>query len=288
MLRDLYGELWKGKEDELRYCKDKSVIHGDTMNSIQTTLSRYVYLCYEKDPRYYDGKRGNGFAGGQGSLSQSLQIFMNIAEEEREEKFIKEGKKDVDVKCLKEFIECNHTLGNFIPVPFERNGGSFNKPRAATTNDFWDLTLYRIYCWYGKNTDMNKVEFEKCDCEKNKDLCDLLGNDCKNAKLCIQWLKAFGSWDKFVEDNFLEMYVVKNEADEDNKYGIPKPLWCNDEKYEFEKLTEDGAVEIWKKRLVNNKCESTKECEHYFKNATKCITERTEIMVKKLKENGKL
>ena len=184
-----------------------------------------------------------------------------------------------------------------IPVPFERNGGSFNKPRAATTNDFWDLTLYRIYCWYGKNTDMNKVEFEKCDCEKNKDLCDLLGNDCKNVKLCIQWLNAFGSWDKFVEDNFLEMYVVKNEADKDKKYGIPKPLWCNDkkrddEKYEFEKLTEAEAVEIWKKRLKKcengNICQDEKACEQYFKNATKCITKRTEIMVKKLKENGKL
>lgn len=283
-LQKRYRKLWS--MDSLEYCMDKEDrIHGDTMNSIQTTLSRYVYLCYKEDPKYYAGKQGNGFVGCQGSLSQSLQIFMDIAEEEREEKFIKEGKNDADVKCLKEFIKYNHTLGNFIPVPCETEGGSFNKPRAATTNDFWDLTLYRIYCWYEKNDNMDEVEIETCDCVKNKDLCDLLGKNCKNVKLCVQWLKAFGSWNKFVEDNFMDMYVVNKGNKE---YGIPKPLWCNDEKYEFKNLTEGEAKEIWKKRLGNNKCERTEECEQYFKNATKCIEERTEIMKKKLEKNGKL
>lgn len=289
-LQDIYNELWL--TNSLEYCRDaKKRIHGDTMNSIQTTLNWYVSRCYEKDGRYYAGEGRFVDERFQGTLFQSLQIFMDIAEEEREEKFIKEGKNDTDVECLKEFIKYNHTLGNFIPVPFKPNEGSFNAPRYKPTNDFWDLTLYRIYCWYGKNTDMNKVGIEKCDCEKNKDLCDLLGKNSKNVKLCIQWLETFGSWDKFVEDNFLEMYVVKNEDDKDKKYGIPKPLWCNDEKYEFEKLTEDEAVEIWKKRLKKcekgNICMTTETCEQYFKNATRCIKERTKIMVEKLNKKGK-
>ena len=188
VLQKVYGKLWK--EDKLLYCKDKMVIHGDTMNSVQTALSWYVRMCYENNKEYYAGPANNGFVDKngnklRGSVSQTLQIFQC-----EKEKFLKMENRNISVE---EFIKFNHTLGNFIPVPFRRNGGSFNVPRAATTNDFWDLTLYRIFCWYEKNNNMDEVEIEKCDCEKNKDLCDLLGKNCQNIKLCIQWLKAFGS-----------------------------------------------------------------------------------------------
>lgn len=309
-LQEKYHALWLS--DSLECCTDnENRIHGDTMNSILTTLSWYVCFCYEKDQRYYAGERGNGFVrkdNGKkysGSLSQSLQIFMDLSKKEGrkerendfkekydlkkgEEKFLKVGSDDSAVEVLKEFIKYNHTLGNFIPIPFETNGGSFNRPRAATTNDFWDLTLYRIYCWYGKNTDMNKVQIEKCDCEKNKDLCDLLGKNCQNVKLCIRWLKAFENWHEFVEKNYLAPYVV---TENDGSWGIPKLLWCNDKNYDFEKnqtATESDMKKLWYNRIKNNKCRDEAVCEQYFKNATKCIKKRTEIMKKKLEENGKL
>lgn len=189
-----------------------------------------------------------------------------------------------------DFIKYNHTLGNFIPVPFESGGGSFNVSRYKPTNDFWDLTLYYIYCWY----------------KKNEDLYKLLGKNSKNVERCIEWLKAFGSWDEFVERNFLQPFVLELKPNQDgSKYGIPKLLWCNDDndkKYpndwgKIEKLSQDDMKDFWEKRIPKNEktpknekripkneCVDIVACEQYFKNATACIKARTQLMIKAMIE----
>ena len=53
---------------------------------------------------------------------------------------------------VKKFLELNHTVGNFIPVPFKSFGNkkyaSFNQKRNLKLGDYWDLTIYYIYNWY--------------------------------------------------------------------------------------------------------------------------------------------
>lgn len=175
---------------------------------------------------------------------------------------------------LMEFIRFSHTIGNFMPVPFERGGGSFNAPRKSTTKDFWDLTLGYIYSWYKKN-DTSKKNDEGSHCEGNADLCKLLGRKDKNVSLCIRWLKEFGSWDKFVEQNFLQPYVERS-GDQKQKYGEPKMLWCNGA-YQSRICTGSGNV-----------CRDKEVCEQYFRNAAACIRERTKLMIEKIKEDADL
>ncbi|WP_028235466.1 hypothetical protein [Pseudobutyrivibrio sp. MD2005] len=178
-----------------------------------------------------------------------------------------------DNKGLDDFLKASYTLGNFIPVPFESDGGQFNVPRYKTTNDYWDLTLLRIYNWYKENESLEKDAILKtieneCDCNKNKELCLLLGRNCANVKQCIKWLCEFGSWDSFVENNFMQPFVIEEG---NGNYGAPLELW----KGHFER-TEDGIFE-------NTMPLCKKQCEDFFENAADRIKKRSELMVEELK-----
>lgn len=296
LLQEIYKNLWS--KNVLDYCREtknktkEEIIHGDTMNSIQTTLGWYTRDCYDKNYNYYGAVlnegENNGFVNYEGSLSQALEIYC------REQEFFIPAENDDLIK----FIKCNHTLGNFIPVPFKSGGRNFNSARYNATNDFWDLTLYYIYCWYNPEEKKNlekddSNEVKVCDCEKNEDLYKLLGENSKNVERCIEWLKAFGSWNEFVEKNFLQPFVYKFECESDNAeekvYGIPKMLWRNDDKgYKYpndpkskKELNEINEKEkaLWEKRILNNKCANEDVCEQYFKNATTCIKARTQLII---------
>lgn len=276
LLQEIYKNLWpKNVRDYCTETKNKTkeeIIHGDTMNSIPTTLSWYTRYCYDKNYNYYgavlnEGEK-NGFVNYEGSLSQALEIYC------REQEFFIPAEKN----CLIDFIKYNHTLGNFIPVPFESGGGSFNVSRYKPTNDFWDLTLYYIYCWY----------------EKNEDLDKLLEKNSKNVERCIKWLRVFGSWDQFVERNFLQPFVLELKPNQDgSKYGIPKLLWYkapnNDENSDDGKSIKMLSQEkCWEKRILNNKCLDKAACEQYFRNATACINARTQLMIEAIKNKPNL
>ena len=224
-LQNIYKAIYE--DNYLNITKDnEGRICGDTMNSITTTMSKYFRLIYADDEKYYRSKiKGNGFINEygkpyNGSLSQSLEIYIREKDSEKLKKSIS--------KDAKNFIRYSHTLGNFIPVPAK----TFNVPRATSTNDYWDLTLLRIYNWYKENESSDKslkkdailktVENE-CDCNKNKELCLLLGRNCANVKLCIKWLCAFGSWKEFVEKNYMQSFVGKEDVN--GNYGAPLELW---------------------------------------------------------------
>lgn len=291
-LQEIYKEIYS--EDYLEITKkdnDKDRICGDTMNSITTTMSKYFRWIFAENKEYYSGEKGSGFVNKNGnpyngSLSQSLEIYLR----ERDKKTkTKEFKELSEKEVVKDFIRYNHTLGNFIPIP----AGTFNVPRSESTNDYWDLTLYYIYKWYksveGKSVNEIKDEIEKgCSCDIYGDnLFTLLGKNCQYVKKCIDWLCLYRkekddkpSWDEFVEKNFLSMYVCRD----DEHYGMPKLLWCNDVPEPME-LKGDELENRWDQRIKKNNNPSIKSCENYFKNAKECICKRTEEIVNYLSKN---
>lgn len=156
---------------------------GDTMNSYATTVHQFLKLSKEID--------------GQISERKILRALLdNRLNSETVPRI---------------FIRLNHTIGNFTPVPFERDGKEFNSPRGlGEIKDYWDLTLAAIYKWYkqGKNCD----ELLKNMLMKNEE----------NISLCTQWLGRFGSWEAFVKRNYMQDFV---EGPESGPFGRPKELW---------------------------------------------------------------
>ncbi|MBE5912349.1 hypothetical protein [Pseudobutyrivibrio sp.] len=273
-LQNIYKAIYE--DNYLNITKDnEGRICGDTMNSITTTMSKYFRLIYADDEKYYRSKiKGNGFINEcgkpyNGSLSQSLEIYIREKDSEKLKESISEDAKN--------FIRYSHTLGNFIPVPAK----TFNVPRSTSTKDYWDLTLLRIYNWYKENESSDKslkkdailktVENE-CDCNKNKELCLLLGRNRANVKLCIKWLCEFGSWDSFVKKNYMQSFVIEEG---NGNYGEPLELW----KGHFER-NEDSTFK-------NPMPLCKEQCEEFFKNATERIKERSENMAEKFQQNNR-
>ena len=273
LLQEIYRKLWN--TSILKLCNDKT-IHGDTMNSVNTTLNEYVKFIFLEFDRFYDAKEIDGQCTDKdGKLlkaikEETLEIYYQ-AREDFTRKCIQEN------KGLDEFLKASYSLGNFIPVPFESGGGKFNTPRYKTTNDYWDLTLLRIYNWYKENESLEKdailekIENE-CDCNKNKELCLLLGRNCANVKLCIKWLCEFGSWDSFVKKNYMQSFVIEEG---NGNYGEPLKLW-------------EGHFDRYEDGTFKNPLPLCKEqCEEFFKNATERIKERSENMAEKFQQNNR-
>lgn len=270
LLQEIYRKLWN--KPILKLCNDKT-IHGDTMNSVTTTLNEYVRFIFLEYVRFYGSKEIDGpFTDKDGKPLKAIK-------EETLEIYC-QAKEDFIRYCIQEnrgldkFLKASYTLGNFIPVPFESGGGQFNAPRYKNTNDYWDLTLLRIYNWYKENESLEKdailekIENE-CDCNKNKELCLLLGRNCANVKLCIKWLCAFGSWKEFVEKNYMQPFVGKEDVN--GNYGAPLELW-------------EGHFKRYEDGIFKNPLPLCKEqCEEFFKNATKRIKERSERMAEKFR-----
>ena len=128
------------------------------------------------------------------------------ADEKKENKLDNFLSKFDEVEDLKKFISLYHTIGNFIPFPCGCNG-----PRGTgKTNDYWDLALLCIYKYY--------------KLKKEKWIEAIVGNEKDDF---IKWLEVFGSWNNFVEKNYLQDFVRVNKSTkgEDQKYGSPKELW---------------------------------------------------------------
>lgn len=97
----------------------------------------------------------------------------------------------------------------------------------------------------------------------------------------IKWLEGFGSWDNFVEKNYLQDFVRVNEStkDEDQKYGSPKELW---EKH----LKEFDSKEFDFKEFENKKAvlpTDKEQIEQFCKNASEWILARGQRMIDELR-----
>lgn len=152
---------------------------------------------------------------------------------------------------VKKFLELNHTVGNFIPVPFKIFGNkkyvSFNQKRNLKLGDYWDLTIYYIYNWYIS--------------EDKKYLIKLVGKSEDYLIVVKEWLKEFGSgikgWKEFVDKNYLKDSFI------DGQY---KPL-------ELLKGHFSGKIKPTK----------IEDCEEFFSNVLKWIKIRGEKISKEIK-----
>lgn len=148
LLQMIYIILWD--EKHLINCKgDHSLICGETMNSVNTTLNCYI-KCTTKE-----------------NATKLKNISLYYANEKI--------KKNLDNnKKLIEFINVYHTLGNFIPFPVDCNSPrGYNNSRIK---DYWDLTLKYVYDYY--HGDKNSVQniYTNSEIEKKfKDWLDKFG-----------------------------------------------------------------------------------------------------------------
>ena len=159
---------------------------GDTMNSWQTTLNKFIR---EHGEPYFKSPIPRG--------SRKLMEFLSNPENYTEPL----------PSYITEFMKVVYTIGNFIPVPLVP---SFNIRRNSLVSDYWDLALLAIYRHY--------MDGAKSCGEKWQELFQYGGTMC--------WLDWHGTgqtgWDDFVERNFLQDFVKEREG---GGYGEPKPLW---------------------------------------------------------------
>lgn len=152
-------------------------------------------------------------------------------------------------KNLVNFINVYHTIGNFIPFP-----DGCNSPRGFNNKnieDYWDLTLKYIYDYYhGDETAIQNIYANAKIEKKFKDWLDKFGKGKKSGK---------DKWVTFIEKNYMSPFV-------ENGNGTPKELWEG----HF-----SGAV----LPDTSDKCNN-----EYFKNASKWISERGELMLKALRK----
>lgn len=220
-------ECDKGKKFETlnRERPDLFYFRGDTMNSFATVVHKFLgqYNHKEEDIKNFlahptkDGKVTNWNIWGVAKKSKYVTQFSKKRQERHWEACILDHLDYFDSilpEEAKRFIRLNHTIGNFMPVPYKAGAG-FNFPRGGVnTNDFWDLALLAIYEWY---TQQNDEALKKMLQEEGKNT-----ENAENTNLCKKWLREFGEgligWKTFVWKNNMEPFIQDN-------YGEPKELW---------------------------------------------------------------
>jgi len=187
----------------------------------------------------------------------SLEKWKKLYRADQDHKEFKQFFVDqVDQSRVQDFIQVAHTIGNFLPWP-----AGCNSPRGiGPVKDYWDLTLDCIYWWYQKNRAWLKAGNTF---QKNDTIVNLFGSQMVNF---TQFLAAFGSWDVFVEDNYMRP-CVEEPGVGDEKYGRPKELW----KGHLAKATPVLP-------------QTEEEIETFFKRAAECVRERGKLMVTALRK----
>ncbi len=195
------------------------------------------YFKNDKEDFIYCGDTMNSF-------KQITDCYLNFLYKEK--KFIS------NFNGLSDYATLNHTVGNFIPIPFHKFGKwtlSFNIARNAVLGDYFDLVLENIYHWYQtkeENYLLNIISGKKEQNVKNKKFIELL----------MKWLEEFGSWKEFVKKNYLESFLEKER---------PKEFWTG---HFTSKITPQNY----------------QQCEEFFTNVTLMISKRGNSIAKKVKE----
>lgn len=188
---------------------------GDTINSWSTTVNEFMRVCGKG---YIEGWRERCIPEGYNSWEDFLCVPCN-------------SKKLPPY--IMDFMDALYTIGNFMPVPqFPVN---FNMRRNKFADDYWDLTLLAIYDYYRNMSDGNKY----------LTLGLVLGGES-----VAKWLNnEFGTWDDFVEKNFMQPFVKKIS---DKRYGEPYELWDGHfagdvlpkEEWQFEQFFVNARIRI--------------------------------------------
>lgn len=111
--------------------------------------------------------------------------------------------------CAANYLKAVYTIGNFIPAP-----SGFQPRGFGPSKDYWDLALMCTYNYYAEKKEW-PIAWPGYTLEW------LLHAPKGNSLLCGKWLDRYGSWDAFVEGNFLQDFVNQ----EGSHYGMPKELW---------------------------------------------------------------
>ncbi len=221
-LQGIYQKMW-GDNEALEKCSE---ITGDTLNSAWTTLNKLF-----GEFGYYRKLFGD-YENNMSRVKILSQYYAGNGEQKEKFAFLEERNEFLD------FAKAYHTLGNFMPVPV-----GCNQPRGrSSVQDYWDLTLLNIWKYYS--------EGQKQYIEKNVGASML--------EKYREWLDAFGTWEEFINKNYLEAFVNDN--------GEPKELWDG----HFEQYVKGGTA------LPT----SEEQCWDYFGNAAKRINERSKAMYK--------
>lgn len=241
LLRQIYCILWS--KGVLAHCKKKGgKIQGETMNSSNTTIGIY----YENHEESLDEKKERN------NLSPEQRVSIRYILSRYADRKEAGNKLFNDCPEIKDFLSRYHTLGNFIPVPAGCNcPRGFNNPKIE---DYWDLTLRIIYEYF---------LFDKC---RISDIVNA-SKEKKNMVLIEKyrnWLDSFGTWDAFIEDNYLQDFVCC--CPDTSKFGAPK--------------------ELWEGHFSSNKVfpERIEEIKQFYTNASSWILKRGKRMVIALEE----
>lgn len=245
LLQLIYKQLWCGSSlvESIDPCVK---ISGDTLNSCQTTLNKTIQRI-EQDEKSFNCLNDiyPKMCGKYYSKKYAITLFAADMKPSTNKLFCNKLK---SVNFLCHFLECYHTLGNFMPVPY-----GCNAPRGiGSTNDYWDLALKIIYDYYVNDGD---------------GISDIVGCDYTLIQRYKEWLDSFASegnksqgWKNFIEINFLQDFVNCS----DSCYGPPIELWP-----EKSSLREDEI--------------NLKKDEIFYKRATCVILKRSKRMVAELK-----
>ena len=195
-------------------------LRGDTMNSYATTVREYIrklWIPEHKSEMLDSGiitkaGKGAGWAVSTKYRNMSRDNYWDAAILDNYDYF-----KGVLPQAAEEFFRLYHTVGNFTVWPDDCNG-----PRGVgPVRDYWDLTLKCIHQWYLDN--------ESSITPKNDALLKLFGSQ---MVIFCDWLASFGSWDKFVRENYMQNFVYGEDGREDGAnvpadghFGPPKELW---------------------------------------------------------------
>lgn len=211
-----------------------TIFKGDTMTSAFTPVKEYFKLKY-------------GIKKTTSKTEDWEEFWLNILWEAafgkgRETKDIVHFPNDVG-----EYIYACYCCANFLPVPQGFNTGRSNRGKW----DSWDLTLHQIYLWYLDNPDPQNT------CTVNnqalEELFQYASNREDTIRHCAEWLTGFGSWESFVDQNYMQSFLLPD--------GSPKKFFKNHTLEHGLPKTED-------------------EYKEFFANAVSCITERGNSMKK--------
>lgn len=128
---DLYQQLWGWKEGDssLYRAVEPIVLGGDTFNSVQTTLNRYIHNIVENDSEY----KQHIMPGGNASIRFCIQLYCLYGKG-----FIEQLVKNEE---LSRFVNLTHSMGNLVLIP-----GGYNRSRgmAKEIRDYADLSLFNL------------------------------------------------------------------------------------------------------------------------------------------------
>lgn len=194
LMKQVYKALW-GKAVAQPECSGLSGESGDTMTSFQTLLNLAVERMEAE--RAFSLRR-------LGLTSQYYCTALYAADREGLPERLNA------YPGLGEFAAAVHTLGDFLPVPPGFNVARAGYPERdgdlSNWHDYWDLTLTLIREWYRAPAADKPTVLRKL----------LHGED--DTAATVRWLEYFETWERFVEENYLQDFV--------DNHGVPIPF-CN-------------------------------------------------------------